>query len=904
MADTDREDRPSPDALLAEVKRAARGRLKIFLGAAPGVGKTYAMLESAHERLKENVDVIVGVVETHGRTETSRLLEGLPIIPLREADYRGRVFNEMDVEAILARKPKIVLVDELAHSNVPGSRHLKRYQDVEDILSAGIDVYSTLNIQHLESLNDVVERIAGIKVRETVPDSVLASADEIEVIDLSPADLLKRLAEGKVYVPETARRAISNFFSEGNLTALRELALRHAAERVDAQMVSYMRAHAISGPWPTRERIIACIGDDGKAQRIVRYAKRVAERRQIPWVAVFVETPHHMSRSEAEKDRIAQALKLAEELGGETVTLQGDDVVGELLAYANEHNCTQLVIGRPKRLGWRSILSGSVARRMIRRSGAFDVLMVGGDETDKTAPPLQQPRQKPKDLNWLNYATAIGGVAVATGVGFVIDLWLPPANISVAFLVAILLIASKIGRGPAIFASVASFLSFNFFFTKPRLAFKLTDTENVLTIVFFLIAAVIVSNLASRLRARIDQTRLSARRMATLYEFNRRIAAAATQDDVLWAVVHHVAATIHGKSLIMLPSGGQLLISAGYPPEDTISEKDVAAASWTWANGKPSGRGSTTLPAADWLFLPLKTARGTLGVLGMQREGKELLAPDESRLMETLADQAAVAIERTALVADLEAARVAGEAERLRQALLSSISQDLRTPLVAILSAASSLLDDDQIRPSDRRELALIVKDEAERLNRFVQNLLDMTRLGSGALKPKADWIDLRVIVSAAVERCARLLKDRDVKIDIPADVSKVRVDSVLMEQVLCNLIDNACKYSPAGTLITIWARNKAGNLLMEVCDQGSGIPEAERERVFDRFYRIKPDGQESIGTGLGLAICRGIVEAHGGRIKAETGLNGVGTCIVMNLPVTDGAAAAPKQAEKAESPA
>lgn len=889
MADQDREDRPDPDALLAEARQAARGRLKIFLGAAPGVGKTYAMLESAHERRRESIDLVAGVVETHGRAETERLVQGLERLPLKTIEYRGKTFQEMDLEGILARNPKIVLVDELAHTNVPGSRHLKRYQDVEDILAAGIDVYSTLNIQHIESLNDIVERITGVRVRETLPDSVLSTADEIELIDLPPQELISRLAEGKVYVPDQARRAAHNFFSPGNLTALRELALRHAAERVDAQMVNYMRAHAISGPWPTRERIIVCIGDDVAAMRLVRAAKRIAERRQVPWAAIYVETSRHATLPEAEKDRIAQAMRLAAQLGAETVTLQGEDVAAELLAYAKEHNCTQLIVGRPRHRGlWRLLRGRSVTDQIVARTGAFDVLLVSAEETEPapSAAVVAPPRREPA---WKDYGYAVLGVMVATLAGFVIDRWLPLPNISVAFLLAVLLIAMRLGRAPAIFASLTSFLSYDFFFTEPRFAFAVSDTQNLLTLFFFLAAAVIVSNLASRVRRQVDAAKTNARRTLNLYDFSRKIAAATSRDDVLWAVVHHVAATIRGHSLILLPVDGQLQIASGYPPEDRLNERDAAAATWTWTSGKPSGHGSTTLPAAEWLFLPLKTVRGPVGVLGVQMEGKETPSPEESRLLETLADQAAVAIERTTLVADVEAARLASETERLRSALLSSLSHDLRTPLVSILGAATSLLNyRDTMSQENQHDLAETIRDEAERLNRFVQNLLDMTKLGSGALRPNVDWADLRDIVARAIDRADRLLQNRQVKIDIDPALPLLQVDPVLMEQVFFNLIDNACKYSPAGSTVTVWARRREREVLIEVCDQGIGIPEADRQRVFDMFYRVKAADAQAAGTGLGLAICRGIVEAHHGLVKAEPGLHGNGTCIVIRLPMAE----------------
>ena len=886
MIDNDRDNRPSPEALLAEAKLETRGRLKIFLGASPGVGKTYAMLQAAQDRLKEQSDVIIGVVETHGRKETEELVKGLEIIPLKTVDYRGRIFQEMDLEAIIQRRPTIVLVDELAHTNVPGCSHVKRYQDVEDILNAGINVYSTLNIQHLESLNDIVERITSVKVRETLPDSVLADADEIELIDLSPEDLLKRMAEGKVYVPEQAKRAIQNFFSPGNLTALREMALRHAAERVDAQMVNYMRAHAISGPWPARERILVCVGDDSAGARLIRVAKRVAERRDAPWVAVYVETHRHLSLSEQDKDRIDHAMRLAEQLGAETVTLQGEDVSQEILTYAKEHNCTMLVVGRPHKRGWKNLLGVSKTDQLLSRCAAYDVLLIGDDDSEAIPSDIQHRKIK-EATNWLSYFLSGFGVALATGIGFFIGQWLPVANISVGFLIVVMLVAMRLGRGPAIFASISSFLAFNFFFGEPRFSFSLTDTHFILTIFFFLAAAILVSNLASRAQNQVETSKLSARRTSNLYEFSRKIAAAVTKDDVFWAVVHHVAATIHGKSLILQNVEGRLQIAAGYPPEDQISDKDAAAADWAWTNGRKAGRGSTTLPTSEWLFLPLKTAHGSVGVLGIQMEGQEFMAPDESRLLEALADQAAVAIERTSLVADVEAARLATETGRLRSALLSSLSHDLRTPLVSILGAATSLIEyQTKLSATDRLELSQTILDESERLNRFVQNLLDMTKLESGALKPKIDWVELRDVISAALEKAHKLLKRRQVRVDIDPDSPLMCIDPILIEQVFFNLIDNACKYSPQGSTITIWSRVRDQQILIEVCDQGEGIAEPDRERIFDMFYRVYHTDKQTAGTGLGLAICRGIIEAHQGKIKAAPGLNGAGACIVITFPL------------------
>ena len=877
--------RPSPDALLAEAQREARGRLKIFLGAAPGVGKTYAMLEAAHQRVADGVDLVAGVVETHGRRETEALLQGLELLPARHVEYRGHNFREMDLDALLARRPKLALVDELAHTNVPGSRHVKRWQDVEEILAAGIDVYATLNIQHLESLNDVVEQISGVKVRETLPDSVLSKADEISLIDLPPDELIKRLHEGKVYVPEQARRAITNFFSPGNLTALREMALRHAAERVDAQMVDYMRAHAIPGPWPARERIVCCLDERVDASRLVRVTKRAAERRGAAWVAATVETSSSHTLSDAEKDRLAQALRLAEQLGGETVVLQGDDVVSAVLDFAADRNATQIVVGRARTRRWR--LGKSVTEKLIDRAGEFNVFVVGGEDEETQAPAIRS-RRPTKPADWRGYVFALVATTAATGLGFLIDQWLPVANISVAYLMAVLVVATRAGLKPAILSSICGFLAFNFFFTEPRWSFAISDTQNILTIVFFLIAAVIVSNMASRLRTQVEATRESARRTSNLYDFGRKVTAAATLDDVLWAVVHHVAATIHGKSLVLLPSEQGLKIAAGYPPEDQLDDKSAAAAEWAWTHAKPAGRGSATLPASLWLFLPLKTARGAVGVAGVQMmEDADLPSPEQTRLLETLADQAAIAIERTTLVADIETARLATERERLRSALLSSLSHDLRTPLVSIMGAASSLIDyDDKLDSDSRHDLAQTIQDEAERLNRFVQNLLDMTRLGAGALKPKADWADLRDVVGAAVERARRLTRAHLIRVDIDPRMPLLCIDPILIEQVFFNLLDNACKYAPVETAVKVWARLTPDHIAIEVADQGPGIPAEDREKVFDMFYRVAQSDSQTAGTGLGLAICRGIIEAHGGTIRAEPGLHGAGTCILIHLPL------------------
>ena len=882
MTDDDRDLRPSPDALLAEARRETKGRLKIFLGAAPGVGKTYAMLEAARQAMRDGIDVVAGVVETHGRKETERLLQGLVILPPQNIDYRGRMFHEMDLDSLLARRPKLALVDELAHTNVSGARHLKRWQDVDELLSAGIDVYATLNVQHLESLNDVIEQITGVKVRETLPDSVLALADEIELIDLPPHELIKRLQEGKIYVAEQAGLAVHNFFTPGNLTALRELALRRTAERVDAQMVDYMRAHAIAGPWPTQERLVVYLGPGDDVERLIRASKRVAELRNANWIAVTVETAGRIDPDE--NDRIIQALRLASQLGGESATLHGEDVVKEVLSFAREHNATQIIVGRKPVRRWH--LGQSLTSKFVSAGDDFNIVVIG---STKDAPIMarhqRQSRATPADLP----GHAIGFIAtcLATGISKLLERWVPNSSLLTIYLVAILLVASKIGMRPAIAASILSFLSFDFFFTEPRGSFTINNPGEILELLTFLAASLIVSNMAGRLRQGMTLSRENARRTANLYDFERKVTAAVTKDDLLWAVVHHVAVTINGKSLIMTPNNGAMLVVAGYPPEDEVDEKSQAAAEWAWKHNKPAGRGSTTLPSALWLFFPLRTAHRSVGVLGVQMaEDADIPSIQQMQLLETLADQAAIAIERAELVSDIEQAKVVTERERLRSALLSSLSHDLRTPLVSIMGSASSLLDyDSMLDQPKRRELAQTIQDEAERLNRFVQNLLDMTKLGAGALKPRLDWADLSDIVGAAIYRSKRLSRNHHIKVELASDIPLINVDSILLEQVFFNLLDNACKYSPKETTIKIWAMKTPNYISIEVSDQGPGIPAEDREKVFDMFYRVNHGDTKVAGTGLGLAICRGIIEAHGGTIKTEPGLHGIGTCIIIHLP-------------------
>ncbi|WP_414833418.1 ATP-binding protein [Afifella sp. YEN Y35] len=883
------DNRPEPEALLAEASREGRGRLKIFLGAAPGVGKTYSMLEAARERRTAGLDVAVGVVETHGRAETERLAAGLEIIPRRRVLYRGRFLSQMDVDAILKRRPGLVLVDELAHTNVSESRHPKRWQDVEELIGAGIDVYTTLNIQHLESLNDVVARISGVRVRETVPDRVVELADEIELIDLPPDELIERLREGKVYVQEQIARAIQNFFSKGNLTALRELAMRVAADRVDAQMMAHMKSHAIPGPWPTQERILVCVNESPVAGVLVRAAKRAADRGRFPWIAVHVVTPASESLPEAAKDQIAETLRLAETLGGEVASLNAESrIAQEILAFARSRNVSRIVVGRPRMRTFSArFFRENVASEIIRAARDFEVTVIASDAARARRDKVRAPHLFP---TWEAEAYGVATVAVlaSSAIGAAVHRALPVESLSLLYLASVIALATRYGLWPSIYASVLSFLAYNYFLTEPYYTFSVHSETVVRTLLLYLAVAIATGNLAARLRAQVKAQRNIARRTAALYDFSRKIASAASLDDVVWAAVHHVASTLNCSSLILGPGpDGQLTILGGYPPEDQLEAKDRGAAEWAWEHGEIAGWGSPTLPASSWLFLPLKTAHGREGLLGVSFARSQPLAPDERRLLEALVDQVAIAVERTRLAADMEETRLLSETERLRAALLSSVSHDLRTPLVSIIGAASGLLEaDEALGPSGRVAMAETIRDEGERLNRYIQNLLDMTRLGYGALQVRRDWVDMREVVGRAVRQLRRRLAGHTLAIELPRDLPMAAGDPVLLEQVIANLLDNAAKYAEAGTEIAVSGRVEAGQLHLSVRDEGPGIPVEDRARVFDMFYRVRAGDAQRAGTGLGLAICKGIVEAHGGEITIGTGSGGRGTVINVKLPL------------------
>jgi two-component system sensor histidine kinase KdpD len=891
-------ERPSPEALLEQAQREDNpaGKLKVFVGAAPGVGKTYKMLEEARAKRRDGVDVVVGVVETHGRKETEVLLEGLEVLPRKRIDYRGRALEEMDLDAIIARRPQIALVDELAHTNVPGSRHPKRYLDVEELLSHGIDVYTTVNIQHIESLNDVVAQITRVRIRETVSDTIFDRADAIELVDLTPDDLIQRLKEGKVYVPQQAERALAHYFSPGNLTALRELALRRTAERVDEQLLTHMQAHAIPGPWAAGERVLVCVSEDPRAAGLVRYAKRLADRLRAPWTALSVETSRTVQFSEVERDRIADTLRLAQALGGEPVTIPGGvrQIADDVVAFAHANNVTQIVMGKSTRSRWFEILHGSVVHELVRRSGNISVHVIAGDTIAGEPVPRKTVRaaQRPTHLDVRAYLVALLAVALALGVSALIMPKFGVENVDLVFLTAVVSIAARYGLLPSLFASIVASLCYNFFFLPPIYTFTITDPTNIAAFVFFIIMAVLVSNVAARMRAQALAAMQRARSTESLYVFSRKLAGVGTLDDVLWATAYQAALMLNVRVVLLLPEDGVIAVRAGYPPEDTLDEADLAAANWAWENDRSAGRGSDTLPGAKRLFLPMRTGRGPIGVVGIDSDKPgPLLTPDQRRLLDALMDQAALAIERVRLVADMDRVKRTVETDRLRSALLTSISHDLKTPLAAVLAAAGTMRDlGGALDDAQKAELLATIIDESERLNRFIANLLDMTRLEAGAIVPNAALHDIGEILGSALRRAAKILAQHRVEVDLAADLPMLYVDPVLFEQVLFNLLDNAAKYAPAHTTIRIQSWRESEAVTLQILDEGKGIPAGDLERIFDKFYRVQKADQVRAGTGLGLAISRGFIEAMHGTITAANRTDLSGAVFTIRLPIPLGA--------------
>lgn len=878
--------RPDPDALLARVTeeeaRQRRGKLKVFFGAAAGVGKTYAMLEAARAQRADAVDVVVGYVQTHGRVETDALLEGLELLPPRIVEHRGATLREFDLDGALARRPALILVDELAHSNAPGSRHAKRWQDVLELLDAGIDVYTTVNVQHVESLNDVVAKITGVVVRETVPDSVFEQADEVELIDLPPDDLLERFREGKVYMPDQAQEAIRNFFRKGNLIALRELALRRTAERVDAQMRVYMREHAIAKVWPAAERVLVCVGPTLESARLVRAAKRMADRLGAEWIAAYVETPAQLRLPPEGQDRVVQTLRLAEQLGGQTVRLSGQRMSEEILAFARARNVTKIIVGKPTRGLWKRIFIGSIVDALVQGSGDIDINVISGEREDAT--PIAPIRRRASATEGWAYGRAMAIVALATALAWLMFPFFELANLIMVYLLGIVVVAMRHGRGPSLLASVLSVAAFDFFFVPPYFTFAVQDSRYVFTFAVMLLVGFVTSGLTVRIRAQALAARYREQRTAALYAISRELASTRGVDQLLAIAVRHISEVFRSQVVVLVPdASGRLAPWSGGQYEMDANELGVGR--WVYEHRQLAGLGTNTLPGASALYLPLLGSRGPAGVLGVRpADPRALDSPEQQHQLETFANQTALAIERAQLATEAQEAEVRIETERLRNSLLSSVSHDLRTPLATITGAVSTILENGvRLDETTRRELLESARDEAERLNRLVQNLLEMTRLESGALQLRKEWHPLEEVIGAALSRLGKRLGGRRVTTRVPPNLPLVAIDDVLIEQVLVNLLDNALKYTPPGSPIDILATATDRAVTVEVADRGPGLPAGEEDKVFEKFHRGRPSGDR--GAGLGLAICRGIVQAHGGRIWAQN-LPGAGVAFLFTLPL------------------
>lgn len=888
MAHADRPEtvRPDPDALLA-LAGSKRGRLTVFLGAAPGVGKTYAMLSRAGQLKHNGVDIVVGLVETHGRADTAGLLDGLEVLPRRKPPGQAAALDEFDLDAALIRKPRIIVVDELAHTNAPESRHPKRHQDIEELLNAGIDVWTAMNIQHLESLSDVVAAITGVTVRERVPDNVLNRADDVLLVDLSPAELLTRLQEGKIYLPGNAERAAASFFKVGNLTALREMALRRTADRVDDQMVDYLKQNAIEGPWQTVERLLVCIGPDVLSEKVMRTAARLASGLNAPWLVVSIERTDRETADAAGARRLDETFRLAEQLGAETRRVTGRDFVEEILRLARREHVTQIVIGGRQPKAWLSFLHPSLPDMLMRRARGLGVYVVT-DAAVSGPERKRRPARPTLAMVVVELAGAAASVIVASGIGIALDTFFDLPNLSMLFLLAVLASAIYAGRTAAFAAAVLSVFAYNFFFIDPVYSLSIAEPHEVFALAIFLVAAFLAGGIASSVR---DQAKSASRRAAAtqaLYDFSRKLSGTAKSDDVLYAAVNQMQATLRRGAVLLLPEDGELKLGAAWPPETELAVADMTAARWAFEKKEPAGSGTGTLPTIAFQFRPLTTPQGVVGVCGISLATQPMDIGDE-RALSAILDQTAIAMDRAKLTQESVTQASQLERERFRTALLSSISHDLRTPLATITGSVTSLRQlGVRMSAASRDDLLQSIEEEAGRLSRFVSNLLDMTRIEAGEVNAKKDWVDIGDVVRSAVERARKTFPGHDIETSIAGDLPMIRGDSVLLGQVLFNLLDNAMKYAGEDT-VNIYAKRDGPEIVLSVTDQGKGIPARDLDRIFEKFYRrSKADGRAP-GTGLGLSISRGFVEAMGGRIKAESPAQRKrGTRIVMRFPAAD----------------
>jgi two-component system, OmpR family, sensor histidine kinase KdpD len=884
---TDEDARPSPETLLrvaqAEEAESERAKLKIFLGYAAGVGKTYAMLEAAQQRLRDGRDVVAAYVESHGRSETDSLLAGLVAIPKAQIDYLGVLLPEMDLDAVLARKPQIALVDELAHSNAPGSRHEKRWQDVEELLAAGIDVYTTVNIQHFESLNDVVAQITGVVVRETVPDRLLDNAVEIRLVDIPPEDLLQRLHEGKIYIPEKAALATEKFFKPGNLMALRELSLRRAASRVDVQMRAYMESRSITGPWPVAEKLLVCVSGSPYSERLIRTTRRLADEMKASWHTVYIETPGGNKHTRENREQVWRDLRQAESLGAQVATLSSTSVAEALISYAIKNNVTKIVVGKPAKPRWREFLRQPLVDQIIRLSGSIDVHVVSIAQ-EQGSIPKGVPRAK-IPIPWKGYLKSLVLVLGTSLVCEPAHLYLAPTNLVMVYLLAVVLAAARLGRKPAILTAFLSVMAFDFFFVPPRFTFVVTDTEYFITFIALFTVGVVISTLVSQSRERAEAIREREVQTASLYYLSRDLAVSSDLVGIVDAMVRNIEESLGAHIVVLLPQGERLEVKKS-SSDFTLDMKESAVADWAFKNGSPAGRGTDTLVSASLLYLPIATTGSALGILGVKlKDETDYTSPLSRRLLQAFATQAALAIERVYLSQQAEQAQILEARETLERALLNSISHDLRTPLVSITGALGALMDKKSALETETRDdLLAAAWEEAGRLNRFVGNLLDMTRLESGALKLRPVPCDVQDLFGCALAALEPQLGKRKIEVRVPPELPLIKMDMVLMTQVVVNLLDNALKYTPRDSSVELAAELADHTLSLAIFDRGPGIPESDLARVFDKFYRV-PVPEGAGGTGLGLSICKGIVVAHGGSIQAKN-RDGGGLQMMVALPV------------------
>ena len=877
------DSRPDPDALLAAIQKSEaatkRGKFKVFLGMAAGVGKTYSMLRAAHRAQREGVQVLVGFVETHGRKETEALLAGLTSLPRRKVEYRGVTLEEMDLDALLARHPQLAVVDELPHTNAPGSRHAKRYQDIIELLDAGIDVFTTMNVQHAESRVDTVRQITGSTVQETVPDSVIDCA-EMELIDLPPEDLLKRLDEGKIYMPERAEQAMMNFFREGNLNALREMALRLAADHVGQDVHDYLQAMQITGPWRSGHRLLVAVSASPYSPHMIRWTRRLADNLDCPWLAVYVEQPQPLS--DENQERLTKHLALARELGAEVITTADAGIARGILRVAHQQNVTQIVVGKPGGdglLDW--FRGGQLLRRLVRESGHIELHIVRPEAVEKGQRKRRWHLAGESSL-W-QYGAGLAVVGVCTGFNALLYTHVLPQALALIYLLGVVLLAFGVGRGPTLATATASALLWDYFFLPPRFSFRMEHVEDEMMFGMYFVVALVLGQFASRVRWQERAERRREERSTALYLLTSDLADAADVDEVAQRLVRQVAQAFKAKVAVLLrESGGSLARTAHRASTFPVSEKEQSVAAWAFRFGKAAGRFTDNLPSAAAIYMPLQTNRAPVGVLGVALEGDQQPTLEQRDLLNAYARQAALVLDRLRLDGESQQAQLLAESEKLSKALLNSISHELRTPISAITTAASALVDS-KTPAALRDTLAHEIQESAGRLNRLVSNLLDMTRLESGNVKPRLDWCDVADLIDVSLRQNERELSHHHVALSLQQPLPLVRMDFVLIEQALNNLLLNAAHYTPPGTTVEVKASATAEEMTISVADRGPGLPPESLPHVFDKFYRAP--GAPAGGTGLGLSIVKGLVEAHGGRVEARNRPGG-GAEFSIHLPM------------------